>query len=343
MPSADLSAVVAAGGPFTSITFGASTPDPSGVLSRWRRLAGDLLHGGAPVALVERLGETVTVPADHDARRTRVVVADGAGDVVLDVELPGAPEREHAVRSPVPVLTAVSRAWARFVPHLLVRLDRTGGTIEAVTSPATGARQTTYVDVAGAGAACLDRLHRQHEVEVILVAGDDRVWDDLRRRTGTPVAHRLVRVHHEAHGNGVPLEVSTGAALEEHRAARRWRVLERLHDRLADGPGTNAVDGLDAVVDALRADRVSHLVLDDERSRDRMLWAAAQPRALALSLESARATGGDHAVQVEADVALLWAHAASDAELVLVEGDDLHLRDGVGAVLHVAREDDVTS
>jgi hypothetical protein len=59
---------------------------------------------------------------------------------------------------------------------------------------------------------------------------------------------------------------------------------------------------------------------------------------LGLTEQEARDAGAQSPQEVRADAAITWALVGSDADLTLVEDDDVELVDGIGAVLRWSDE-----
>ncbi len=373
MPVPDLAELQSATPPFASVTVDVTASDPAAdddVRLRWRAAADALRDAGAPERVRDLVGERVLAGTGLGGEHTRVVVADDRAGVVVDRVVPGRPARPESSYGPLPVVTALLRAASTFVPHVLVRLDRAGADIEVRTAPEARplhgevegdhdvlhkvpgggwshrriqARvEDSWAHNAGAVADVLDTLCRRHPVEVVAVAGEDHAWAETRDRVGGRVAGLLVRLGSGGRADGTSDEAEAAAleqVLANHRASRRASLLEAFEEQRSRQQ--RAVEGLDAVVDALRRGQVDHLLLRDDPSSTLTLWAGEEPLQIGMTEESARDTGARAPVEARADTVITRALLGSGADLVLVEDDPVELLDGIGALLRWS--DDATA
>jgi len=369
MLSAVLAPLKDAAGPFASVAIDASRvsratgDDPE---QHWEPLARKLRERGAPDDVVEAIGTAATAGTGLGGERTRVVVA-GGGRVVLDEVLPGRPVRDEAQYGAAPHLMPVARALATTCPHLLVRLDRTGADIELV-GPRGAAEGHATVEgdhdvlhkFGGGGwshrrfqervedsvarnteqvAKQLRTIVQQEDVELVLVMGEEQAVAELQHQAPEELASVLVVVDSGGRAAGTDEqaeEEAVRAALDAHRAEQRAQVLDELREQLSRQQ--RAVDGLGPVVHALRRGQVDRLVLRDDPTSTATLWAGEQPLQLGLTEQEARDAGAQSPQEVRADAAITWALVGSDAELTLVEDDDLEITDGIAAVLRWSDE-----
>jgi hypothetical protein len=373
MEVAMLSAVLAplkdAEGPFASVALDVSRvsratgDDPE---QHWEPLARKLRESGAPEEVVAAIGSLATADTGLGGEHTRVVVA-GGGQVLLHEVLPGRPAREEVQYGAAPHLMPVARAVAAALPHLLVRLDRTGADIELVGARGAPEGHATVEgdhDVlhkfGGGGwshrrfqervedsiarnteevARRLLAILRQEEADLVLVMGEQQAVAELQHQAHEELSSRLVVVESGGRAAGTDEQAEAQAiqkALDEHRAQERARVLDELREQLSRQQ--RAVDGLAPVVHSLRRGQVERLVLRDDPTSTATLWAGEQPLQLGLTEQEAREAGAQAPQEVRADAAITWALAGSDAELTLVGDDDTELADGIGAVLRWSDE-----
>lgn len=365
----DVSELQSAAPPFASVTLDVTasdraTEDDLGL--RWRAACEELKAEGAPEAVIDLIGERVLAGTGLGGEHTMVLVADN-DRVVLDRVVPGRPARPETGYGPVPVLTGLLRAAARFVPHAVVRIDHAGADIEFVTSldgrseeeqvegghnelhkvPSGGMStrriesrvEDSWARNADAVAKELDSLGRRHHFEVVAVAGEDDSWSELQRRVAGHVAERLVRLDSGGRAAGTSEEAEADAlreALDAHRAAERARLLDEFAEQRTRQQ--RGVEGLADVVDSLRRGQVEHVLLRDDPTSTLTLWAGEEPLQLAMTEEEARAAGAEKPVEVRADAVLAHAVLGSGADLVLVEDEPVELVDGIGALLRWSDE-----
>ncbi|MFL6152560.1 MAG: Vms1/Ankzf1 family peptidyl-tRNA hydrolase [Ornithinibacter sp.] len=366
----DLTALTSAEPPFTSVALDVTHTDPAttdDVERRWRRQADSLLEQGAPAELVDLLGETLTEPTGLSGERTRVVVATDR--VLLDQVLPGRPVRDEACVGRIPLLMPLLRAWARFVPHAVVRLDRAGADIDVLSTPDAPPRhlerdgghdvmhqfggggwsqrrfqsrvEDSWQHNAGAVADALARVQHDLHPQLVLVGGDDKAWGQLRGQVSEPVAGRLVRLTTGGRADGVSTQAEEEAVrheLEQWRVDRREELFETYREERTKA--RRVAEGLSAVVTALQRGQVETLVLRDDPTSTAQLWVGRSPLALGEAADDvAESAGRAEPLLVRADLALPWALVGSGAGLVLVEDDDdVELVDGVGALLRWSDE-----
>jgi len=356
----DLTALLKATGPFTSVAMDVTASDRANrddLDLRWRGLQEDLLAAGAPERTVELVRERLLAGTGLGGAHTRWVVA--TDEVVADKVLPGRPARDERAFGPVPLTLPVLRAWARFLPYAVVRLDRAGADIEVVADPELapveesvegghdllhkvpggGFSQKRYQASvedswehnASAVAEELDSVWRRHRPEVFVVGGDDHALGYLREHAGAEVRARLVRADGVGRADGVDETAEAGAIDEVVTGRRSEDRDERIEEFEAQrATQQRSVDGLAAVVDVLRRGQAETLLLRDDPTSTLELWVSSTDP---LSLATTREEAGEDAERVRADLALPWAVVGSSAELLLVEDNPVALDEGVGALL----------
>ena len=351
-------------GPFTSVSFDAGRAGESAageIPARFRALADDLKQRGAPEADIAALREVATALPGRGGELTRLSVAR-AGEVVLDLVLPGAPPRDECTFGPAPHLLPVPRSLRWPAPYLIVEADRAGASIEVVDEwgaeadveqvegshellhkvPAGGwshrriqARvQDSWDRNAAEVAAEVDRVVAALAPAAILLAGDPYAVGALSRAWGAAAAELAVHLD------------SGGRAAGVHEAARRAAIthalqeLERDHraeltDRFAGAIARQqeAVEGLAAVVDSLRRGQVDHLLLKDDPTSTVTLWSGPEPLQIGADRADVSAMGVDQPVRMRADAVLLRAVYASGGDVLLLGDDDVRPTEGIGALL----------
>ncbi|MCC2319364.1 baeRF2 domain-containing protein [Cellulomonas chengniuliangii] len=358
--------------PFTTVYLDSTAADTAGgtdSLDRWRSLRRELEEQGAPVSVMEDIGELVAQPTGVAGTHGRVIIADSEG-VVIDRILADAPAQSQATLGPVPVLLSAAQAGDESTRFLLVEVDRQGAdlswsdwsglkvaesdvvegdhdVLHKVREGGTAQRrmetraQDSWERNAQAIAAELDKQVSERSPELVLLTGDIRAVGLVRDALGQHARERLVVVPGGSRADGVNKEAfqaNVAEALRTHRDRRRQQVLSQY--RTGRGRGEGAVTALADVVDVLRRGQVQELLfdttarMDGSTLREARLWIGPEPLELAVTqeeLESMGAQGG--AGLVPADVALVRAAVAQDAGLTFVDDGAVELMDGVGAVL----------
>lgn len=353
-----LQRVFAHEGPFASVCLdsGRVAEDAlQAVRLRWRNLRDSLAADGADERTLTVMDEVVGTKSHHAGQEGQVVVA-AAGELLIDERLHQAPDRDRATWAPLPDVLPVLRGSPPLVPHLVVRVDRTGADIQAygrfgddaeqvdgVETPIKKVRaggwsqrryqqraENTWERNAKEVAERLDKLVARYAPRFVAVGGDVRARAALLEHVSGRVRPLIVEVEHGSRSPGAG-EVDRRAAelVDEHVRADDRSILEALTREL--GRGENAVQGLDDTVDALRRAQVDTLVLEDEPDTPSRLWIGPDP--LDLGAHPDRVVGELGAVQACADCALVRAAAAGDARVLLVAPDAVGLPSGVGAVL----------
>jgi hypothetical protein len=253
------------------------------------------------------------------------------------------------------------------VPHAVVKVDRSGADIHVTDGVATSEVELTVegdhdvltkVPTGGTAqhryqarvedswehnaatvAAALEQLVVGYRPEVVLVMGDVRAAAELERHAGSETRSRMVRLDTGGRGAGTSEEAERDAideVLAAHRAAAEAEVVARFREQA--GRVERAVEGLDAVTTVLQRAQVDELLLADEPTSSRTLWAGSGPLQIGTSRRAAEEVGARDPVEVRADAALAWAAACSDARVTLVDPGQVELADGVGALLRWSDE-----
>lgn len=358
--------------PFTTVYLDSTAADTAGgtdALDRWQQLRRDLEVQGAPVSVMEDIGELVAQPTGVAGAHGRVIVADAEG-VRVDRILTAPPAQSQATLGPVPVLLPAAQAADESTRFLLVETDRQGadlswsdwsgakvGEVEVIDGDhdvlhkvreggSSQRRLETRAEDswernAEVVAAELDRVVSERVPELVLLTGDIRAVGLVREAVGQHVRERLVVVPGGSRADGVKQDTfraNVEDALRQHRMRRREQVLEQY--RTGTGRGEGAVTALSDVVDVLRRGQVSELVMARDAVapgavlRERQLWIGPDPLEVALTGEELASMGvqGEARI-VPADVALVRAAVAQDAGLTFADDGSIELVDGVGAVL----------
>lgn len=349
-------------GPFATVYLDAShdTEDAAHALElRWQGLRNELETQGADGPTLAALDAAVAEADPPVGRAGRVLVA-AHGDVLLDRTLPEPPAAPLATWGPVPDLVPMLREQPEPLTTVVVRVDKTGGELY-LARPGDVPRPVADVEgsdhpihkVRGGGWAHLNMQERVEEVwrrnaaevaervdrlvsssgaRLVVLAGEAqsraRLFDALSARS----AEITVQVEHtggpETGLDDLAATVDEAAhdAIEADRAAVRERF-----EKAAQRPDGLAVDGLQGVLTALRAEQVDTLLLDGTAARDVTVWIGEVPSQVATDADELRALGGEPTAQVPADAALLRAAAATGAAFAPLDGEGV--TDGVAALL----------
>ncbi|PPK98136.1 hypothetical protein CLV92_102289 [Kineococcus xinjiangensis] len=343
---------------------------------RWQDAREQLVKAGAPAAALDAVGEVAVQPTGVGGRIGRAVVATESG-VVIDRILPQPPVREESTAGPVPNLMPLVRSLADDVHYVLVELDRVGADITVAHSASPGEAQEHTVDgdhdvlhkYHGGGwahrrfqlrvqdswdqnaatvAEDLDKIIAKERPAAVFVTGDVKAQHSLRSKATQRVLELLEEVPGGGRHAGVRedlFEQNLTEALERVRAGRRSAVVDqfeqeigRVRNGLIDGASSGlAVEGLAAVVDALRRSQVRVMLVRDDPSSTATLWTGPDPMLIGTSREDVEAMGVSAPVQVRADAALVRALAATDAEIELVMVRP-QMAEGIGALLRYVDE-----
>ena len=351
-------------GPFASVTIDVTKTDPANadnLDARWRDIERRLREEGAPERVIETLHDAALAPTGKGGECGRVLVANGDGVLVSHL-LPRRPDQD-ARWGPIPSLLPAVRALASTVPHVVVRLDRTGADVE-VHSGADG-QETELLEVQGEHdelhqvqtggmaqrrfqarvedswehnaatvAARLDQVVRTHRPRVVLLMGDEHAMSFLEQHASDELRRVLVRAHTGGRAEGVSEEAAratTASVLAATRAASEAELVGRFEEQT--GRAEAAAEGLEPVVEVLQRAQVEELFLVDGRDHDEKLWVGGGRLQLGTSREHARLTGATDPVPVPADAALVWAAVCSRAGVTLVDRGQADPADGVGALL----------
>lgn len=358
-------------GPYATATLDASRIDPA-TSDRpeeiWATGRRHLEQLGASAATLDAMEESALGPTGRGGELTRVVCG-ASGRLLLDLTFAGRPVRQKTSFSAAPHLMPLLRGLDAQEPYAVVRVDRAGADIELVAITGTvleGIDVTGEHDVirkvslggtgerriqaraedswkhnAGEVAHALDSLVRREKPAVVFVAGDERAMGLLEEQASPDARERIVRLATGGRAKGVSREAEAeaiDAELARHRETRQ----QQLRDDYEAARATTgrAVDGLAAVVEAIRKAQVETLLIRDDPSSDQTLQVGEGATLIGLTTADARQAGGAEPTTDRADAVLLWSLAATGGAACLADAS-LDLRDGVGAILRW--DDDSTS
>jgi hypothetical protein len=357
--------VVTASGPFASVHVDVSRAEAASgreLEVRWAGISDRLLSQGAPKELVSSIEDRVMEPTGRAGEQGRSIVAtpDAA---LLDRVLPRAPLRSSGTYGLVPHLMPAVRATAHTVPYGLVEVDHRGADVTLVgafgdldTREVEGGHDVLHKFGGGgwshrryqmrvedswernatAVAEELDRVVGQHRPRLLVLTGDPHARSYVREHASGRVADLLVDVEGGGRADGVDREAvaeRVDDVVRAHVQSRMGDVVARFEQEI--GRGGAAVQGLPAVVDALRGGSVEVLLLHDDPSSTEQLWAGSEPLQLGTTADEVLALGADDVVRDRADAILLRALVAQSGAVELVEGVESlkSLKSGIGALL----------
>ena len=325
------------------------------VALRWRALREQLSE--VPPELLDVAETQLLRETEEGGPCERDIVVDSGG-VRLERLFPGR-RRTFAHCGPLPRLTHVLTAEDARVSHVLVEVDRSGADISV--SAREGEWELTvngshdelrkvhaggWSDLrwqhrvedswernAGEAAAFLDRVVDGTGVEIVAVAGDVRAANLLRDAVSDRTRERLHILDGGGRGENQPdgrLPDQLSALLESHAAARARAVAERYAE--ANGHGL-AVQGLPAVVDALRRAQVDTLLLPPDWEDETRMWFGPDPLQLGMTEGELETLGVQEPSRTAACDVVLRAAAGSDAAAVVIPREVLDLRGAPAALL----------
>ncbi len=175
---------------------------------------------------------------------------------------------------------------------------------------------------------------------MVILAGDVRARETLRKVLAEPAAELVVELHTGGRAEGID-EDRLAAEVDTMVARVAADADQAVVDRFAEARGRAvagvgdvlAVDGIADTVEALRKAQVDTLLVVDDPSSDASAWIGPQSVHLALTAEKLAELGVADPVRDRLDAALIRAAAGTDAAVVTLAAGQLELRDGVGATL----------
>lgn len=313
-----------------------------------------------------------TVPAvgpPAGSGRVGLAVFAAHGRVALAEPLPRPPVREQATWSRRPQTGPLIAAGHDQVRWVRAVVDRAGGTLTAADaghlrinrdvptaerypkhksgmggwSQLNYERSTVTVwdrnvhNVVDAVTDAADRMG----ADVVVVAGDVRARQMLIDRLPKRLAGRVVESDAGSRAPGADpstLDDVTADAVARVARDHQMELLDRYRMDLSRG---RAREGVGPVSEAAWQAAVDVLLLTDDNDfagvEPALVWIDPEdPRAIAPDPEVLRQVGVSGVEQENAIAALIAAAAASDAEVVTVDPNDVVLNDGVGAITRYA-------
>ena len=337
------------------------------VETRIGNLARELDEAGLDEKVKDAVTTRLAEPTGHGGEAARVVVARD-GDLVTDLVVGGPVEDRHHV-GPVAHLLQLGRAMADSVSYVLVLVDHTGAditladTLGLVRRDLVSEGEHDEISKFGGGgwshrrfqsrvedswdrnaatvAADIDKVVRQWDPDVVLVAGDPYGCARVQESVGGHVSDRIEVLEHGSRAEGASddrLGEEVEAAIQRCRSNRITEVLDRLGP--ADAP--KAI-GVGETLEALRRGEVDTLIMLDGALEDREGFAGPEPLLLATDPEELRSLGVEEPATDRLDEILFRAALGQDAALLALHAPVSALPDGVGAVLRFSTRPDANT
>jgi hypothetical protein len=367
-----LADLATAPGPFATAYFDATRAEELGphiVATRWRALRSVLESEGADAATLDAMQAAAEAEDHVPGQHGRVLVGSG-GAVRWDVALPAPPPHDTARFSPLPHLMPAVAALPPREPYVVALVDRAGGDV-IVHGPDTveeriveGRRYPIHKTGLG-GWSALRYEHRAEDLwernarqvaeviesevrrvaaAVVILAGDLRARESLRKVLGEPAAELVVELPTGGRAEGVDEEKQEHeirAVVARVAAERDQAVLDRFaeaYGRAQAGVGdVLAVAGVPGTVDALREAEVEHLLIVGGPDSEAQAWIGPEPVHLGLTAEEVTALGVEAPMPERLDAALIRAAAGTDAAVVTLAPGQLDVPDGLAATLRFPR------
>ncbi|NED95959.1 hypothetical protein G1H11_11625 [Phytoactinopolyspora alkaliphila] len=319
---------------------------------RWRSAREELHRAGAPASLLDLVGERVLDPSGAGGRVARMVVA--ADDEILLDEVTLRPRAQEALTwGPLPDVTGWLSDRSTTMPVLVVLADREGADFELydawpeppvvtdsfhgddlhVKKVAVGGwahkqyqrrSEWTWRRNAEEVAAEIDR-HVDDGVPLVVVAGDLRAQGEIRHAVSEKAREILVELETGGRAAGSSrdaLDQAIDHAVGDVVVTDRLRTLNELEEQA--GRGGAAAVGLREVLGKLTLGQVRTVLLSPDEASTQIVATRDYP-GLPLPTEA------QNSDELRADLAVVCAAAATDAEVAIVPR--AKSGDGVSAVL----------
>ncbi|HEX4786820.1 MAG TPA: Vms1/Ankzf1 family peptidyl-tRNA hydrolase [Actinospica sp.] len=350
-------------GPWCSVYLSTARTKPRAeheIELRWNELRGRLAELGAPTkdlrAIDDEVGADVGVPGPHGQ-----AIFAAHGSVELVRELPAPQIDSRAVLGELPDLAPLLAQARDLGPHLVVFADRSGADVEVhgcsaprpererVDGPARALSkvsvgdwredhnqrraENSWQENARAVAARVEQIAGEHAAGMIALSGDVRMRAAVSEELGPLWRSRAVELAgSDAPGADADLVRRDAArAAAEFEQAWRAETVDRYASGLAHG---KAVEGLEAVVESLRAGEVETLLVrQDAPDGGAPVWWGPERGQLAVHAEELEATHAAQLKRSRAVDALIRAAALEDGGLLLFDGGEPGPREAVGAIL----------
>jgi hypothetical protein len=365
----DLSAVLAAPGPFVTVHVGAESAVEQAA-SRydlaWKNVLKRLEDEGVDETLQDAVSKARGEHADGPARLLVASVPEGR--VLLSEPVSARPPRDVVQLGRLPDLLPLVAELSARVPHVVVHADRTGADvsanydIEKVANEITVKGRTLHLrKVPSGGWAHLHYQHRaenqwrenadeiretvqalaqQVDAELVVGVGDERELTYVKEGLSQPWDTRWVELPGGRGGDGsedlVEQRVRDRVAL--HAASSTLELLGQYAQER--GQDKRACDGVDAVVEALRKAQVQTLLVTTAADASAELWFGEDPTQLGTSRGEVDALGATAPESGPLLAVLLRAALGTGADVQVVPHQSEQApHQGVGALLRYADDD----
>ncbi|WP_328442018.1 Vms1/Ankzf1 family peptidyl-tRNA hydrolase [Streptomyces sp. NBC_00444] len=359
-------------GPWATVYFDPAQKDESGAKRRElsvREACRNLEEEGADAATVQAVREALTSIRPADAPAGTAIFATG-GEVVLSLSLSRPPQRQIARWTALPRLTPLLELSAQDPVCLVAYIDRTGADFElrGATGPqdagqVAGRRwpvhrtassdwserhfqlkvENTWDHNAREIAEALSSAYAESGADLVVLVGDPRERPAVRDKLPEAVREVTVETEHGGHAAGSfspALEEAVEQARRDYTRRRIEEALDRFRaGRSGTGGPADAVEGVPALVEAVREHRIDTLLIrPDGSDLARETWAGNDPDQVAVRRTDAQILGEGDPFPVRADDALLRTAAVTDADVLIVPPSDGEGRGdvpagGLGALL----------
>jgi Bacterial archaeo-eukaryotic release factor family 2 len=347
-------------GPFASVYLDMRRTEASRTVEVCRHVrCKELADQGAPPETVEAVERVVQDEKERRESGCLAVFASG-GEVVHSALLDGPPRAESARYAPLPHVIPLLAQRGEPVARVVAVVNRLGAEISCVAADGTrwGLKVSPEVDSpvhkpkggerlsqarsqraaedswranAKKAAQFVERSAAACGAEVVVLAGDVRARGAVLEYLSEPVLALTVESERSC-GRGLDADVA--GAVAARRAERTRAALDRFNEQIMKG--RRAVDGLAAVVGALRNAQVATLLVEERVNAHTPVWTGPRCTDLATSPGELRALGVAEPVADRADAALVRALAGTDGELLLIASYGWRAGNGLGALLRYA-------
>lgn len=358
-------------GPFVTVyldTSGDAEDASKAIELRWRSAREQLREQSADDASVQAVEDTIRDHEWRTGRRGQVIVAT-EGVIVLNDELPDPPtefsDDELAHFGPLPHLMPYLRLRGARIPHVIAIVDHVGADVTTVNA-LREAEQTSlqggdnplhkshtagegneqrhqnaveeqWQRNAGQAADEITKQARRIGADTVVLAGDVQQRTLVRERLDKGLQDRVVETEASHRARGASDESLQKEVSEAVQNALDARVAETLQEFESErGAQKRAAEGWQATVAALQREQVQTLLwTESAESPEGVTNLAVGPAAshVARDENELKSMGVGEIQSVPASAAVVRALAGADAELVLVDAQQIELAEGLGAVL----------
>ncbi|MGI5347561.1 Vms1/Ankzf1 family peptidyl-tRNA hydrolase [Streptomyces sp. CA-250714] len=337
------------------------------------RAAGDeLKRQGADAATVDAVTGHLAALSPRTQPQGSVVFAAN-GDVVLDLPLTVAPDRNHVCWSALPHLGPLPELLGENPRCLTARIDRTGADFELVDArgthsagQATGEEwpvhrtatgelsekhfqlrvENTWESNAGLVAEAIARRFEETGADVLMLSGDPRERRAVRDRLPEQLRAIAVETSHGGRAAGSSSELldrETARAREEFVAQHTARALTAMRAAHLPGPapaGSATAETVPSLVEAAREHRVDTLLVrPGGPDREREVWVGDGYDQVAVRRSELQYLGAPDPAPARADDALLRSALATDAEVLVADPEEELPVGGLGALLRWSHQE----